>query len=122
MDLSIDPTNPEPGGSTTLTVTVSGQQGVNRFGVPGVKVALTLTEEPGGDASINPATVTTDASGTATSQMRLSTKRGRHIVGPAPVPWLPLSLSIPPSPGATSQPALTTRASSIHPGPAGGRF
>ena len=80
MDIVADPTDPGPGQTTTLTITASGVKGVDKYGVKAVQVSLQLTDAPGSDAKVDPASVTTDASGTATAKLTTSKTKGRNAV------------------------------------------
>ena len=75
-----DPANPGPAQATTLTITASGIHGIDKYGVKGVEVILKVTQAPGSDAKVDPATVTTDASGTATAKFTTSKTKGRNAV------------------------------------------
>ncbi|MEA2647047.1 MAG: hypothetical protein QOE92_2130, partial [Chloroflexota bacterium] len=68
------------GEASTLTVTVSGTRGGDHYGVQGVTVDLKVTDSPGPDTVVDPATVTTDASGAATAKLTVSKTKGRNAV------------------------------------------
>jgi hypothetical protein len=80
IEISADPLSPGPGGSATLTITVSGTRGGDKYGVPGVTVQLAFAQAPAADAQLDPTSVTTDQTGTATTRLTLSKKAGRHLI------------------------------------------
>lgn len=80
IDLAGDPASPRAGDVVTLVVTVSGQNGADRYGVAGATVILALVGSPGTDALLDATSLTTDASGTATAKLTMSKTPGRHII------------------------------------------
>lgn len=80
ISLASEPARPEPGAVATLVITVSGQNGADKYGVSGKNVDLVLKQSPGSDAKLDATSVTTDASGAATVKLTLSQTRGRHVV------------------------------------------
>jgi hypothetical protein len=80
ISLASEPANPEPGGVATLVITVSGQNGADKYGVSGKNVDVVLKQSPAPDAKLDATSVTTDASGAATVKLTLSQTRGRHVV------------------------------------------
>jgi hypothetical protein len=81
--MASEPANPDPGTGATLVITVSGQNGADKYGVSGVNVDVALKQSPGPDAKLDATSVTTDASGAATVKLTLSQTRGRHVVSAA---------------------------------------
>ena len=63
-----------------MIITVSGQNGADKYGVAAVGVSVTLKQAPGHDAALDTTNVVTDASGAATVKLTLSQTRGRHVV------------------------------------------
>jgi hypothetical protein len=80
MDVTADPPNPGPGDTTTLIITASGNRGSDKYGIKDVKITLKVTDSPGSDAKVDPASVTTDASGTATSRFTTSRTKGPNVI------------------------------------------
>jgi hypothetical protein len=80
MDVSADPPNPGPGNTTTLIITASGSRGADKYGVKDVKITLKVTDSPRSDAKVDPTSVTTDASGTATAKLTTSHTKGANVV------------------------------------------
>jgi hypothetical protein len=80
IDVVSDQVDPQPGTVATLTITVSGHQGSDRYGVSGAAVELLMTEQPGTDARLSATSVVTDAGGAAYIKLTLSKTRGRHVV------------------------------------------
>jgi hypothetical protein len=80
IDIASDPSTPGPGDTATLTVTASGNRGLDRYGVKDVKIELKVSESPASDARVEPASVTTDSSGTATAKFTTSKTKGRNVV------------------------------------------
>jgi hypothetical protein len=78
--MASEPLNPDPGGVATLVITVSGQNGADKYGVGDKNVEVVLKQSPGSDARLDANSVTTDASGAATVKLTLSRTRGRHVV------------------------------------------
>ncbi|HXA41859.1 MAG TPA: hypothetical protein VNV65_02985 [Candidatus Solibacter sp.] len=75
-----EPADPQPGSVATLIITVSGQNGADRYGVSGVGLTVTLKQKPAPDAALDATSVFTDASGAATVKLTMSQTRGRHVV------------------------------------------
>jgi hypothetical protein len=63
-----------------LVITVSGQNGPDRYGLAGKNVDVTIKQSPSSDAKLDAASVTTDSAGAATVKLTLSQTRGRHVV------------------------------------------
>jgi hypothetical protein len=80
LDVNADPANPGPGQQATLTITASGNHGVDKYGIKDVKVNVQLSKSPGSDAKVDPTTATTDASGTATVKFTPSKTKGLHSI------------------------------------------
>ena len=80
MAITSEPADPQPGSVATLIITVSGQNGADKYGVAAVGVSVTLKQAPGHDATLDSTNVVTDASGAATVKLTLSQTRGRHVV------------------------------------------
>lgn len=80
ISMASEPANPEPGAVATLVITVSGQNGADKYGVSGKNVDVVLKQSPGSNAKLGATSVTTDASGAATVKLTLSQTRGRHVV------------------------------------------
>jgi hypothetical protein len=80
ISLASEPARPEPGAVATLVITVSGQNGADKYGVSGKNVDLVLKQSPGSNAKLDATSVTTNASGAATVKLTLSQTRGRHVV------------------------------------------
>ncbi len=78
--MASEPANPDPGTVATLVITVSGQNGADKYGVSGQNVAVVLKQSPGPDAKLDATSVTTDASGAGTIRLTMSQTRGRHVV------------------------------------------
>ncbi|HEV3233360.1 MAG TPA: hypothetical protein VG329_02285 [Candidatus Dormibacteraeota bacterium] len=80
LDVNADPANPTPGQQATLTITASGNHGVDKYGVKDVQVNIELSKSPGSDAKVDPTTATTDASGTAVAKFTASKTKGLHSI------------------------------------------
>jgi hypothetical protein len=80
IDAVADPADPTPGTVATLTITVSGRQGSDRYGVSGATVKLQISDQPEHDAQLSATSVVTDAGGAASVRLTLSKTRGRHVV------------------------------------------
>ncbi|MFY9616337.1 MAG: hypothetical protein WAT58_13150 [Candidatus Dormiibacterota bacterium] len=80
LDVNADPANPTPGQQATLTITASGNHGVDKYGVKDVAVNIELSKSPGSDAKVDPTSATTDASGTATAKFTPSKTKGLHSI------------------------------------------
>ena len=78
--MTSEPTDPQPGSVASLIITVSGQNGADRYGVSGVGVTVTLKQKPGPDAALDVTNVVTDASGAVSVKLTMSHTRGRHVV------------------------------------------
>jgi hypothetical protein len=78
--MASEPAKPEPSIVATLVITVSGQNGADKYGVSGKNVGVVLKLSPGSDAKLDATSVTTDASGAATVKLTLSQTRGQHVV------------------------------------------
>src|SRR5258708_1987940 len=78
--MTSEPADPQPGSVANLIITVSGQNGADRYGVSGVGLTVTLKQKPAPDAALDATNVVTDASGAATVKLTMSQTRGRHVV------------------------------------------
>jgi hypothetical protein len=78
--MASEPAYPQPGTVATLVITVSGQNGTDKYGVAGATVNVVLAQKPAADAKLDNTSVTTDASGAATVKLTLSQTKGRHVV------------------------------------------
>jgi hypothetical protein len=80
IEVVADRLDPQPGTVATLTITVSGNEAADRYGVAGAAVDLLMTEQPGTDAQLGATSLVTDAAGAAYVKLTLSKTRGRHVV------------------------------------------
>ncbi|MFN2463486.1 MAG: hypothetical protein ABR573_06240 [Candidatus Dormibacteria bacterium] len=80
VDILADPQAPGPGDHTTLTITVSGSRGTDRYAVPAAHVDVELSEKPDDQASLSATSLTTDGTGSAATTLTLSKTKGRHVV------------------------------------------
>jgi hypothetical protein len=78
--MASEPADPSPGAVVTLVITVSGQNGPDKYGLAGKNVDVTLKQSPRSDARLDATSVTTDSGGAATVKLTLSQTRGRHVV------------------------------------------
>jgi hypothetical protein len=80
ISMTSEPADPGPGGVVTLVITVSGQNGSDKYGLAGKNVDVTLKQSPSSDAKLDATSVTTDSGGAAIVKLTLSQTRGRHVV------------------------------------------
>src|ERR1035437_8485355 len=62
ISMASEPAKPEPSTVATLVITVSGQNGADKYGVSGKNVGVVLKLSPGSDAKLDATSGTTDAS------------------------------------------------------------